>query len=45
MATEIQTWQIVEGKLVKIETSLAKEGKSEAYDLENWIESNPAIIG
>jgi Holliday junction resolvase-like predicted endonuclease len=45
MATEIQTWQIVDGKLEKIETSLAEEGRTEAYDLESWIESNPSIIG
>jgi hypothetical protein len=45
MATEIQTWQIVEGKLKKIDTSLADQGRTEAYDLESWIESNPSIIG
>lgn len=45
MATEIQTWQIVDGELKKIETSLADAGRTEAYDLEKWIASNPSILG
>ena len=45
MATEIQTWQIVDGELKKIETSLAEAGRMEAYDLEKWIASNPSILG
>jgi len=45
MATEIKTWQIIDGKLELIEASLAKSGKTEAYDLETWIASNPSIIG
>jgi len=45
MSTEIRTWQIVNGKLEPIETSLGKEGRTEPYDLEPWIASNPSIIG
>jgi hypothetical protein len=45
MSTEIRTWQIVNGNLEPIETSLGKEGRTEPYDLEPWIASNPSIIG
>ena len=44
MATEIRTWQIVDGKLSSIETALRTEGRTEPYDLEPWIASNPSII-
>jgi len=44
MSTQIKTWQIIDGKLEVIETSLAKENRTEPYDLEQWIASNPAII-
>jgi hypothetical protein len=45
MATEIKTWQIKDGKLVAVSTSLAENGKKEKYDLEQWIKSNPLILG
>ncbi|MFH1595447.1 MAG: endonuclease NucS domain-containing protein, partial [Pseudomonadota bacterium] len=45
MGTQIQTWQIIDGKLQKIETNLIEAGRTETQDLENWIESNPSIIG
>jgi hypothetical protein len=45
MGTEIKTWQIVDGKLSPISTSLKNEGRTEPYDLEPWIASHPAIIG
>ncbi len=45
MATEIKTWQILDGKLLSIETNLAQEGRTEPYDLEKWIISNPSIVG
>jgi len=45
MATEIKTWQISDGKLELIDTNLAKEGRTEPYDLEEWIISNPSIVG
>ena len=37
MATKITSWEIIDGKLKKIETSLVHEGKTESYDLEEWI--------
>jgi hypothetical protein len=45
MATQIKTWQIVDNKLQLVQTSLQKEGKTEPYDLEEWIASNPEILG
>ena len=45
MGTEIKTWQIVDGKLQTINTNLRDEGRTEPYDLEPWLESNPAILG
>jgi len=45
MGTEIKTWQIVDGKLQAINTNLKNEGRTEPYDLEPWIESNPEILG
>lgn len=45
MATEIKTWQIVDGKLEVLDSSMIEEGKKESYDLELWIASNPSIIG
>lgn len=45
MATEIKTWQILEGKLTKISSSLVKDKKKEKDDLEFWIKGNPEILG
>lgn len=45
MATEIKTWQIIEGKLVTISSTLAELGRTEKNDLEYWIKSNPEILG
>lgn len=45
MATEIKTWQIIDGKLELVETTMADSGRMETLDLESWIASNPAIIG
>src|SRR5208282_1659118 len=45
MGTEIKTWQIIDGKLVPIDTTLKTEGRTEPYDLQPWLESNPEIIG
>lgn len=45
MGTNIRAWQIVEGALVPVNTVLAKEGRTEPYDLEPWLSSNPEIIG
>ena len=45
MGTEIKTWQINEGKLKSINTRLQDNGRTEPYDLEPWIHSNPEILG
>jgi RecB family endonuclease NucS len=45
MATQIKSWQIVDGALKPIETTLKEQGKSEAYDLESWIASDSSVIG
>ncbi len=44
MTTEINTWQIVDGSLREIKSTLAQQGRTEAFDLESWIVSNPAVI-
>ena len=44
MATEIKIWQIINGKLEPIDTSLAKQSRNEPQDLESWIASYPAIL-
>ena len=45
MSTEIKTWQVIDGKLQPVNTSLAAVGRKETQDLEEWIASQPAIIG
>jgi hypothetical protein len=45
MGTEIKSWQIIDGKLVAIDSALKNEGRTEPYDLEPWLASNPEIIG
>jgi RecB family endonuclease NucS len=45
MTTRIKTWQILDGKLHVIESSMAQEGRTEPYDLEEWIASDPSIVG
>lgn len=45
MGTEIKTWQIINGELQSIQTTLKDGGRKESYDLEPWIASNPMIIG
>lgn len=44
MTTEIKSWEIVEGRLVPVESRLADFGRREALDLESWLESDPSII-
>ncbi len=44
MATEIRAWEIVQGRLKPLETSLAREGRTEALDLEEWLASDLSII-
>ena len=45
MATEIKVWQIENGKLAPIDTTMAGAGRTEPEDLEQWIKSNPSILG
>ena len=44
MTTEIRTWEILDGTLVPVATTLAEQGRTESFDLESWIESDPSII-
>lgn len=45
MATEIQTWEIINGSLNAIDTSLSQHKLREQQDLEQWITTNPQILG
>ena len=45
MATEIKLWQVEGGKLVQSEVSMIDAGRTETKDLEQWIKSNPEILG
>ena len=44
MGTEIRTWQIVDGGLSPLDASLVSEGRTESYDLEAWIASDPSVV-
>ncbi|HKS42935.1 MAG TPA: endonuclease NucS domain-containing protein [Blastocatellia bacterium] len=44
MGTEIKTWQIVGGLLTPLQSALKSEGRTEPYDLEPWIASQPDIV-
>ncbi len=45
MTTEIKVWQIVNGNLKSIETTMIETGRKETEDLEKWIKNNPSILG
>jgi len=45
LATETRTWQIVDGQLVPLESTLAREGRTEPGDLESWIVSDSSVLG
>jgi len=45
MATEIKSWEIIDGELREINTSLAENGRKEKDDLEKWLKTNPQILG
>ncbi|PCJ22398.1 MAG: hypothetical protein COA97_13440 [Flavobacteriales bacterium] len=45
MATEIKTWEIIDGKLNSIDTTLAENNRKETEHLENWIKTKPEILG
>jgi hypothetical protein len=45
MATEIKTWEIINGELKEINTSMIESGRKEKEDLEQWLKTEPNIIG
>ncbi|MBK8451710.1 MAG: hypothetical protein IPL42_17530 [Saprospiraceae bacterium] len=45
MATEIKTWQLINGKLAHVSSSMVDNERKEREDLEKWIKSNPEILG
>lgn len=45
MGTEIRTWQIINGELKSISSKLKDNNRTEPYDLEPWVKSNPEILG
>jgi hypothetical protein len=45
MATEIKTWEIIDGKLNSIDTTLAENNRKETEHLESWIKTKPEILG
>lgn len=45
MATEIKVWQIESGQLEPLETTMEGAGRTEREHLEQWIRSNPSILG
>jgi len=45
MSTEIKTWEIIEGHLKPIKSTLAENGRKESEHLEQWIKTKPDILG
>lgn len=45
MATEIKTWEIIDGKLEAVNSSLAENGRKETEHLEEWIRTKTDILG
>ena len=45
MATEIETWEIIDDQLVEIETSPMESERREREHVEKWIKTNPKILG
>ncbi len=44
MATEIKTWEIRDGRLIPVNSTLVDSGRLEVLDLEEWIASDSSII-
>jgi len=44
MGTEIKTWEIRDGRPVPVDSKLSEGGRTEALDLEAWIEADPSIV-
>lgn len=45
MSTEIKTWEIIDGKLNPINSTLAENGRKETEHLEEWIKTKTEILG
>jgi hypothetical protein len=45
MAIEIKTWEIINGQLIEIKTSMTEHDRREKDDLEQWIKSEQSILG
>ncbi len=45
MATEIKTWEIINGELNPIQTTLVDNDRKETEHLEKWIRTKPEILG
>ena len=45
MAFEIKTWEIIQGELNEVNTSLSENNRKEREDLEKWIKTNSKILG
>ena len=45
MAIEIKTWEIIQGELSEVNSSLADNNRKEREDLEKWIKTNSKILG
>jgi len=45
MAIEIKTWEIIQGELSEVNTSLVENNRKEREDLEKWIKTNSKILG
>ncbi len=45
MATEIKTWEIINGELSLVNSNLAENGRKETEHLEKWIKTQPEILG
>ncbi len=45
MSTQIRVWQIKDGKLEELDTSMAEADRNEPVDLQSWIRSEPEILG
>ena len=45
MVSEIKVWQIENGNLISIETTMTESGRREKEDLEQWIKSDPTVLG
>jgi hypothetical protein len=45
MSTEIKTWEIIDGELKSIDSTLADNDRKETEHLEKWIKTKPDILG